>query len=209
MAGGKGCFLSYASATLPQHYDHDQNIYFCIAKVQIDDPHGKFWLILLGTDRLEGLFGILRTMVGNDSNVDILQLALHLTGTTEVSTILAQYPEWDQGPCQLKLPALSKDMVQVHDQVDHLKPRLWQGNLLVSDAVLHTCWIHGQLVVEEEFSWIKPILDAIPAESGVDILWPFGVDLVHAECDEVDDTLELEGRNLATSTEDRGARTRH
>lgn len=53
--------------------------------------------VLLGTDRLEILYGILRTMVGNDANLDLLlvQLGLRLTGTTEVSTILAKYPHWD------------------------------------------------------------------------------------------------------------------
>ena len=51
-----------------------KNVIFCIAKAKIDDPDGEFFPIQLGTDRLEELFGILRTMVGNDANVDILQL---------------------------------------------------------------------------------------------------------------------------------------
>jgi hypothetical protein len=77
-----------------------KNVYFCVAKTKADDPAGSFWIILLGTDRLEILFGILRTMVGNDANLDLLQLGLRLTGTTltgttEVSTILAKYPHWD------------------------------------------------------------------------------------------------------------------
>jgi hypothetical protein len=54
-----------------------KNIFFCVAKTKVDDPLGKFWLILLGTDRLEQLFGILRTMVGNDANCDVLQIIDH------------------------------------------------------------------------------------------------------------------------------------
>ena len=46
-----------------------KNVIFCIAKAKIDDPDGEFFPILLGTDRLIELFGILRTMVGNDANV--------------------------------------------------------------------------------------------------------------------------------------------
>ena len=69
-----------------------KNAYFCVAKAKVDNPNGEFWLTLLGTDRLETLFGILRTMVGNDANLDILQLGQRLIGTTEVSTILAKYP---------------------------------------------------------------------------------------------------------------------
>ncbi|KAF8812761.1 hypothetical protein BYT27DRAFT_7027459, partial [Phlegmacium glaucopus] len=48
-----------------------KNILFCVAKAKIDDPDGEFWLILLGTDQLKEIF---RTMVGNDANLDILQL---------------------------------------------------------------------------------------------------------------------------------------
>lgn len=36
-----------------------KNVYFCIAKAKVDNPQGKFWIISLGTDRLETLFGIL------------------------------------------------------------------------------------------------------------------------------------------------------
>ncbi|KAF8229958.1 hypothetical protein L208DRAFT_1284126, partial [Tricholoma matsutake] len=74
------------------------NVYFCVAKTKADDLEGRFWIILLGTDCLEILYGILRSMVGNDANLDLLQLALCLTGTTEVSTILEKYPHWDQPP---------------------------------------------------------------------------------------------------------------
>lgn len=53
-----------------------KNVYFCIAKAKADNPKSKFWIILLGTDCLETLFGILQTMIGNDSNLDLLQLRL-------------------------------------------------------------------------------------------------------------------------------------
>ena len=34
-----------------------KNVYFCITKFKKDNPNGKFFIILLGTDRLEGFFG--------------------------------------------------------------------------------------------------------------------------------------------------------
>ncbi len=74
-----------------------KNAFFCVAKVKVDDPDGVFYLILLGTDGLEKLFGILQTMVGNDSNLDESQLMGRLTGTTEAANILARHPEWDKG----------------------------------------------------------------------------------------------------------------
>jgi hypothetical protein len=75
-----------------------KNVFFCIAKAKAEHPMQPFFIILLGTDRLEILFRILRTMVGNDANLDVLQLALRVTATTEVSNILAKHPEWDNGP---------------------------------------------------------------------------------------------------------------
>jgi hypothetical protein len=39
-----------------------KNVYFCVAKMQIDDPDGSFWIILLGSDPLEVLFGKVRTI---------------------------------------------------------------------------------------------------------------------------------------------------
>jgi hypothetical protein len=75
-----------------------KNIFFCIAKAKTEHPMQPFFIVLLGTDRLEMLFRILRTMVGNNSNLDILQLALCVTATTEVSNILTKHPEWDNGP---------------------------------------------------------------------------------------------------------------
>lgn len=32
-----------------------KNAYFCVAKTQVDDPEGSFWIILLGSDPLEAL----------------------------------------------------------------------------------------------------------------------------------------------------------
>ena len=62
-----------------------KNVIFSIAKAMVDNPDGEFWIIPLGTDCLKELFGILRTMVGTNSNSDILQLVSCLSGTREVS----------------------------------------------------------------------------------------------------------------------------
>ena len=75
-----------------------KNVFFCIAKAKTDHPTIPFFIVLLGTDRLETLFGIFHTMIGNNANLDMLQLALRVTAMTEVSNILAQHPEWDRRP---------------------------------------------------------------------------------------------------------------
>ena len=71
-----------------------KNVYFCVAKTQIDNPTGSFWIILLGTDGLEKIFGKVRIMVGNDTNADQLQLTNHIDGAVQCVKILEIHPEW-------------------------------------------------------------------------------------------------------------------
>ncbi|KAF8888953.1 hypothetical protein CPB84DRAFT_1816493 [Gymnopilus junonius] len=111
-----------------------KNVFFCVVKTKADNPDGQFFLILLGTDHLEELFGILHTMVGGDMSLDILQLVLG---------ILANHPEWDRSPQCLNLPALLKDGLDIHKDVDHIKPASWHGNMSVANVNLWTCWIEG------------------------------------------------------------------
>ncbi|KAF4596881.1 hypothetical protein EYR40_007427 [Pleurotus pulmonarius] len=174
-----------------------KNAYFCVAKAKVDHPDSQFWIILLGTDRLEVLFGILRTMVGNDANLDTLQLVLRLTGTTEVSTILAKYPEWDRGPRRLKLPVLSKDGFQVHQGVDHVNPASWRGNVNVNQVNLQTCWTLGRQSLVDDIPRLHEVLAAAQRQNDtdkeIDIMRPFGDDIVRSTgggMDDEDDTAE-------------------
>ncbi|KAI0026606.1 hypothetical protein K488DRAFT_16507, partial [Vararia minispora EC-137] len=119
-----------------------KNIFFCVAKAKIDQPDSSFYIILLGTDPLKCLFGILRTMVSNDANLDIQQLALHISGATDIANIFAKYPEWAQGPRHLHIPALTCKR-QAVDGVDHISPQHWCGNICVCNVTLATAWKSG------------------------------------------------------------------
>ena len=184
-----------------------KNVLFCLAKAKIDDPDGEFWIILLGTDRLEELFGILRTMVRNDANLDILQLVSRLSGTTEVANILANYPQWDHSPRRLKLPAMLRKSKEIPDSADHIKPGSWRGNVKVRDVSLQTSWNRGRRMVEQEFESLKHVLRKLDNSDGVDILSPFGTLLfdVPLADDDVDESLEApsstdDSANEATDT---------
>lgn len=169
-----------------------KNVLFCVSKAKIDDPEGEFWIILLGTDRLEELFGILRTMVGNDANLDILQLVSRLSGTTEISNILAKYPQWDRAPRRLKLPTLSRDSNEIPKGADHIKPASWRGDVKVKDVSLQTSWTRGRRLVEEECEILTNILRELAENPDVDILAPFGTLLfdVPLADDDIDESLE-------------------
>jgi hypothetical protein len=157
-----------------------KNAFFCIAKAKMDHPNQPFFLALLGTDRLKSLFGILCTMVGNDTNLNVLQLALHITSTTEVLTILAKHLEWDRGPHRLCLPTVSKNLDKLSKTLDHIGPTAYQchDKLHPSGLTLATPWKRGQLSMEEEYPWIAAILRSISSTNNASILAPFGVSLM-------------------------------
>lgn len=177
-----------------------KNVLFCVAKAKVDDIDGEFFLILQGTDRLEELFGILRTMVGNDANLDILQLVSRLAGTTEVSNILAKYPHWDRSPRRLKLPVLTRNSKEIPDSADHIKPASWRGNVKLKDVSLQTSWNRGRKMLEDECKALKPILVQLDQIEGVDILSPNGTLLFNVPLAEDDVDVSLESASPTGST---------
>ncbi|KZS88961.1 hypothetical protein SISNIDRAFT_417371 [Sistotremastrum niveocremeum HHB9708] len=152
-----------------------KNAFFCVAKMKVYDPKGLFYLILMGTDRLEVLFGIVRTITGNDSNPDLLQLGWRLSDSGTASEILAAYPEWDRVPRRLNLPAFST-RGDVHRQADHINPGSWTGDVQVANATPLTSWREGQrraainlVDLQTRIQW-----EHFYANQNINILQPFG-----------------------------------
>lgn len=89
-------YASYSGNFVPIQLFFDvmvmiKNVSMCIANTQVDDPDGLFWIILLGTDALEEVFGKVCTMpmvIGN-INADQLQSANCINGAVECARILA------------------------------------------------------------------------------------------------------------------------
>ncbi|KAF8501135.1 hypothetical protein F5888DRAFT_1596519, partial [Russula emetica] len=137
-----------------------KNVFFCIAKAKTDHPTVPLFIVLLGTDCLETLFGILCTMIGNDANLDMLQLALHVTATTEVSNILAKHPEWDRRPRRLHLPSVSRDMDGIPRTADHIGPGAYTclEKLHPSTVTLAMSWKCGRARAKDLYPWVKLIL---------------------------------------------------
>jgi hypothetical protein len=171
-----------------------KNILFSITKAKVDNPNGQFWVILCGTDWLEELFGILRAMIGNDANLDILQLVCRLAGTTEISNILAKYPHWGRSPRRLKLPAISRESEEIPDSADHIKPASWRGNVNVKDVSLLTSWNCRRHMTEQDCIILQPILKDLEGSDGVDMLSPFGSLLFNTplDPDDLDADLHIE-----------------
>ncbi|PPR07576.1 hypothetical protein CVT26_002325 [Gymnopilus dilepis] len=153
-----------------------KNVYFCVAKTQIDNPTAQFWIILLGTDGLEKVFGKVRTMVGGDTNADQLQLANRIDGAVQCINILEEHPEWGAGSRRLTLKPLSEDPDSVTSEHDHINPRSWKGDVNVSRVVLESCWKEGRRKAVEvlESAGLTAPFDKMDEAGGFDILCPFG-----------------------------------
>ena len=104
-----------------------KNAYFCVSKVKTQTPNGNFYLIHMGTDRLEGTFGISRTMNGTDHNCNVYQLANRLTNIAKCAIILSEHCEWDRAPHCLKLQAIKDENSDVSGSTDHINPASWKG----------------------------------------------------------------------------------
>ena len=153
-----------------------KNAFFCVAKAKVDNPTSNFYLISLGTDRLETFFGLVRTAVGTDANVDTLQLGSRASGLTEVVAILAEHPEWDYGTRRLTLPVFSKETQEFTSKADHINPRDWRGDVSVSKVNLHTCWLLGRKQAAELIPDMEAALSVL---RGTDMLSPLGRLLVN------------------------------
>lgn len=146
--------------------------YFSVAKAQVANPGSKFWLILLGTDALENVFGIVRTMIGNDTNADQLQLASRLGSASLCAQLLQLHPEWDKGPNRLKLrPMEAGNISREHN---HISPKAWQGDVQVSNVDLRTCWQRGATLAAKELSTcgLSSSFDDMQ-QCGLDVICPF------------------------------------
>ena len=155
-----------------------KNVYFCVAKAQVDDPTGSFWIILLGTDGLEKIFGKVRTMVGNDTNADQLQLTNRIDGAVQCIKILEIHPEWGGQSRRLNIKPLPSDAADsdISSKYDHINPKSWKGDVRVHNVVLSGSWAAGLRIAESELTkahFLSP-LDDMKKEGGYDILCPFG-----------------------------------
>ncbi|KAF5366588.1 hypothetical protein D9758_008958 [Tetrapyrgos nigripes] len=170
-----------------------KNVFFCVAKAKVDNPDGQFWLCLLGTNRLEILFGILRSVVGNDCNVDVFQLVHRITGSVEVANILAKHPEWDKTSRRLHLPPVDAEgKVLLDASVDHISPGIWKGDVRVRSVSLVTCWKAGCTLVLEKFPDLAPLFIELDADQrDIDILKPHSTLIVGSVLDP--DDIEDEG----------------
>ncbi|KAJ7772550.1 hypothetical protein DFH07DRAFT_993164 [Mycena maculata] len=95
------------------------------ARLQGINPQLKFYIIMDGTDRLEGVFCDTRT-IDHAPNFDIEQLVQKLATGALINAIFQRNPDLDRGHRKMKLSGALG--------IDHINPASWKGNVVVGNA---------------------------------------------------------------------------
>jgi hypothetical protein len=150
--------------------------YFSVAKMKEADSDGCFWLMQLGTDALEKLFGIVRTMIGSDTNCDILQLNERLASASMVSEIFNRHPDWSKGPRRLRIESSVREISEkgvVSHKVDHINARSWIGDVHVRSVNLKSCWNRGRESATKALNAAGIMIDfGVMVKAGLSIFSP-------------------------------------
>jgi len=141
-----------------------KNVFFCVAKAKIRTLDGGFYIVLLGTDRLESTF-----------NADILTLTFRLSHAIECLNIFLEHPDWDCGTHRLNLCGIEDGNGNIVSKADHITPTSWEGNVELSKILPIPAWNSGRQMVDCEFrsSRIEEALIELE-KKGYDMTYPFG-----------------------------------
>ena len=100
------------------------------------DPNQNLYLFLLGTDLLENLFSVIRTL-SHANNSDFFELIQKLNIANQIEEVLIAHPTWRRN---------NRLMPNINPTNDYSSTRDWVGELTtaeLSDKMLKTVWTHG------------------------------------------------------------------
>ena len=82
-------------------------------------------------DALEGFFGVLRTLSGNQRNFDLLQLEEKASHAMQIAEVFVRHPDWNRGSRRLS------------GSLDHWNPKSWTGCTDTSKVNVVQAWMSG------------------------------------------------------------------
>ena len=91
----------------------------------------EYFTFMDSDDRLEQLFGIIRTLSGQNRNFDMLELESNIGIATSIAQYFVVYPEKRRGSRKLSA------------SLDHWNPVSWTGCTKTSNVDLAQCWRAG------------------------------------------------------------------
>lgn len=146
-----------------------KSIIVLVARWKTEDGEIRFYIILIGTDRIEGVFSHVQTQ-DHSRNCDILQLGNKSSIGAEINRILLKWPDLNRGH--------EKRDIKDSSTEDHINPASWStsAELRVGSVNLKEEFFSGRA---DASLWLKTNLDVefnFDAEFGDtnDILRPFG-----------------------------------
>ncbi|TFY65982.1 hypothetical protein EVG20_g5104, partial [Dentipellis fragilis] len=139
--------------------------FVCVARQKALDPSKKFHLYQLGSDRLEEVFGEVRTQT-HDRNCDITQLSDRLSTSVDCVDIFNHHPEWNRGHRRISYSG--------REGVDHVNPTYFRGDLVVQNVFLDGSWRSGMHDATDALQGTGPGPKFMPLDPGFDFLRPFG-----------------------------------
>lgn len=174
-------FRALRTAAMTGQLYHDlqatiRGIFTVVLKVQEHCPATPVFLWQIGTDALENLFAVVRTLT-HASNVDGKELGDRLGAAVALEVIYAKHPGWARTSRRLSLA--------VTGEIDHTNVRSWEeagplGGCDVRGLKLFACWNEGRRIAisvlqdhEEYASVTQATFDDLKDES-ITLFFPFG-----------------------------------
>ena len=130
-----------------------QNVFYCAAKYKVYHPHSPLFLMLLGTDVLERLFGNMRMKL--KSGFDNLDIIFCSRAMEEVDRIMESHPSWVSSKAGKVMRRLA---------LDYSKSTNWNvDKLCLNDVDIELAWKYGLRYVEGSklFEKEKDIVDLV------------------------------------------------
>lgn len=113
-----------------------KNVLFSAVRQQVLDDTEHFYVIQVGEDRLETLFGRTRMLGARDSGMNVSLGCDRLSHACDIDDILRKYPRLDCGNRRLSYGWI--------DGVDHITPDRWYGDVISGQCDIITAWSEGQ-----------------------------------------------------------------
>ena len=126
-----------ATKFVPSQWYHDcqamvKLAYIVTIRIKQNFADQPLYLFQLGTDRLEVLFSVLRTLTHN-SNFDMLQCGERLAHATQIAQLYQKHPNWKRASKRLQ------------GGEDHMNPASWVGSTSTKDVDVRHCWFRGRM----------------------------------------------------------------
>jgi hypothetical protein len=168
-------YRAHVTAFLPGQLYHDMQViargaYITVARMQADFPELPCYPFFLGTDRLENVFAVLRT-ISHSRNFDMLELESRVSTASALEEIYSRHPEWKRVSRRL------------NGSLDHMNPHSWLGDMSTKNVSLDNCWAAGRQKAISALRLCASYKDisemsllALRTVSGLTMLQPFGRD---------------------------------